>query len=146
MKVASLTNNIFDELLYTVESIGVENTIKRLKEARAQKLILEDINIDFILGTVSEVTNVKKERILHGTDRSDERKIATSLFVYFLKKEFNFYSYADIKKILPKDESALSRYNQMIENLPTKPKSEFDKTLAEYVNKIELLLTEKKYK
>ena len=106
----------------------------------------KDINIDFILGTVSEVTNVKKERILHGTDRSDERKIATSLFVYFLKKEFNFYSYADIKKILPKDESALSRYNQMIENLPTKPKSEFDKTLAEYVNKIELLLTEKKYK
>jgi hypothetical protein len=142
----TLTNNIFDELLYTVESIGVEKTIKRLKEARTQKLITEDVNIDFILSAVIEVTGVTKERILQGKDRSDERKGAIGLFVYFLKKEFNFYSYADLKKILDKDESALYRYYNMIHTLPAKPKTEFDTTLTEYVKRIELLITEKKYK
>jgi hypothetical protein len=142
----TLTNNIFDELLYTVESIGVENTIKRLKEARTQKLITEDVNIDFILSAVIEVTGVSKERIIQGKDRTDERKGAIGLFVYFLKKEFNFYSYADLRKILDKDESALYRYYKMIHTLPTKPKNDFDTTLREYVKRIELLITEKKYK
>jgi len=140
------THNILDELLYTVESIGVEKTIKRLKEARTQKLILEDINIDFILSAVCEVTNVAKERILHGKDRSDERKGAIALFVYFLKKEFNFYSYSDLKKVLDKDESALYRYYSLVSSLPSNPKSEFDITLSGYVKRIELLITEKKYK
>jgi hypothetical protein len=142
----TLTNNIFDELLYTVESIGVEKTIKRLKEARTQKLISEDVNIDFILSAVVEVTGITKDRVLHGKDRSDERKGALALFVYFLKKEFNFYSYADLKKVLDKDESALYRYYNLIHTLPAKPKSEFDTILSDYVKRIELLITEKKYK
>jgi hypothetical protein len=37
---ASITNNIFDELIVTVEIIGVDKTIKSLQEARAKILIL----------------------------------------------------------------------------------------------------------
>jgi hypothetical protein len=108
-------------------------------------LILEDLNIEFILQSVNQVTNVSKERILNGNDRNDERKIAIALCVYFIKKEF-FYSYGDMSKIFNKDESSLSRYNSLIENRTDKPKTDFDKNVENYYKKINLLITEKKLK
>lgn len=144
-KTASITTNIFDELIVTVESIGVEKTIKSLQEARARILILSDLNVENIIISVTEVTGVSKERILHGTDRSDERKMALALCVFYIKNEFK-YSYSDITKIFSKDKSALYRYYSIIENLPVKPKSEFEKTLSEFCKKLELLITREKIK
>jgi len=144
-KSASISTNIFDELIVTVESIGVEKTIKTLQEARARILILSDLNVDNIINSVTEITGVSKERILHGTERSDERKMALSLCVFYIKNEFK-YSYSDIKKIFNKDESALYRYYCLIEKLPMKPKSQFEKTLNEFRKKLELLITREKHK
>jgi hypothetical protein len=141
----SISNQIFDELITTLEVIGIERTIKTLQDAKANSLILEDLNIEFILSCVNQVTGVSKERILNGNDRNDERKIAIALCVYFIKKEF-FYSYGDMSKIFNKDESSLSRYNSIIENKPEKPKTEFDKNIESYYRKINLLITEKKLK
>lgn len=146
MKInGSISNKIFDELMTTVEVIGIERTIKTLQEAKSKSLLLEDLNIEFILKCVSQVTNVSKDRILSGSDRNDERKIATALSVYFIKKEF-FYSYSEISKIFNKDESSLSRYNSLIENIPNKPKADLDKLMDDYLKKINLLITEKKLK
>ena len=146
MKInGSISNKIFDELMTTVEVIGIDRTIKTLQEAKANSLILEDLNIEFILKCVTDVTQVSKERILNGSDRNDDRKVATALCVYFIKKEF-YYSYGDMSKIFNKDESSLSRYNSLIENIPEKPKSEIDKNIANYLRKINLLITEKKLK
>lgn len=146
MKInGSISNKIFDELMTTVEVIGIERTIKTLQDAKSNSLILEDLNIEFILNSVTQVTGVSKERILNGNDRNDERKIATALCVYFIKKEF-FYSYGDMSKIFNKDESSLSRYNSLIENIPEKPKTELDKNISNYSKKINLLITEKKLK
>ena len=103
----SISNQIFDELITTLEVIGIDRTIKTLQDAKANSLILEDLNIEFILSCVNQVTGVSKERILNGNDRNDERKIAIALCVYFIKKEF-FYSYGDMSKIFKKDESSLS--------------------------------------
>lgn len=141
----SISNQIFDELITTLEVIGIDRTIKTLRDAKANSLILEDLNIEFILNCVNQVTGVSKERILNGNDRNDERKIAIALCVYFIKKEF-FYSYGDMSKIFNKDESSLSRYNSLIENKPEKPKTEFDKNIENYYRKINLLITEKKLK
>jgi hypothetical protein len=141
----SISNQIFDELITTLEVIGIDRTIKTLQDAKANSLILEDLNIEFILSCVNQVTGVSKERILNGNDRNDERKIAIALCVYFIKKEF-FYSYGDVSKIFNKDESSLSRYNSIIENKPEKPKTEFDKNIESYYRKINLLITEKKLK
>lgn len=141
----SISNQIFDELMTTVEVIGIDRTIKTLQEAKANILILEDLNIEFILKCVTQVTSVSRDRILNGTDRSDERKVATALCVYLIKREF-FYSYGDMSKIFNKDESSLSRYNSLIENVPDKPKSELDKNIDTYLKKINLLITEKKLK
>jgi hypothetical protein len=141
----SISNKIFDELMTTVEVIGIDRTIKTLQDAKANSLILEDLNIEFILNCVNQVTGVSKDRILNGNDRNDERKIAIALCVYFIKKEF-FYSYSGISKIFNKDESSLSRYNSIIENKVDKPKTDFDKNIDGYYKKIKLLITEKKLK
>lgn len=144
-KAASVSTSIFDELIVTVECIGVDKTIKSLQEARSKVLILSDLNIDNILNSVSETTGVSKERILHGTDRSDDRKMATAMSVYYIKSEFE-YSYSDLKKIFNKDESALYRYDNMVKHLLKKPKTNFDKQLAELCKSLELLLTREKNK
>jgi hypothetical protein len=142
---ASISTNIFDELIVTVERIGVDKTIKSLQDARSNILILSDVNVENIMNAVIDMTGVQKERILHGTDRSDERKIALSLCVYYIKNQFG-YSYSDLKKIFNKDESALYRYYQTIDNLPQKPKTDFEKKLSEFCKKLELLITREKIK
>ena len=46
--MASISTAIFDELLTTVEVIGIESTIKALQEAKSKSLILQDLDIDFV--------------------------------------------------------------------------------------------------
>jgi hypothetical protein len=144
-KELSISNLIFDELLTTVEIIGLDKTIKTLQDAKAQSLISKDLNIDFIINIVCDVTNFRKDRLMIGNERSDEKKIAMSLAVYFLKQTL-LYSYTDMKKIFNKDESALYRYYQMVEQRPKKAKTEFDKNLELNYKKINLIITEKKLK
>jgi hypothetical protein len=141
----SISHSLVDELLTTIEAIGVENTIKTLQKAKSNSLILKDMNIDFILDAVADVTGVTRDRILHGNDRSDERKIAIALAVYFIKDEF-LYSYADIKKIFNKDQAQLYRYYGLVDKIPDKPKTEFDKTIETYQKKLTLLITREKFK
>jgi hypothetical protein len=142
---ASISTSIFDELIVTIESIGVEKTKRTLQEARTRGLILSNTSIDNIINVIVEITGVDKERILSGTDKGDERKMAVALSIYYIKVEFK-YSYSDLKKIFNKDEGALCRYNKFVEKLPTKPKTDFDKKLTEYCKKVELLLTREKIK
>lgn len=144
-KELSISNLIFDELLTTVEIIGLDKTIKTLQDAKAQSLISKDLNIDFIINIVCDVTNFSKDRLMVGNERTDEKKIAMSLAVYFLKTTL-LYSYGDMKKIFNKDESGLYRYYQMVEQRPKKAKSEFDKNLELNFKKINLIITEKKIK
>jgi hypothetical protein len=140
-----ISSQILDELLSAVEVLGVNRTIKTLQDAKSSNLLLSDLNIDFVLTAVSDLTGVSKDRIISGNDRSDERKLALALSVYFIKNEF-YYSYSEIKKILNKDESALSRYNSLIERNPQKPITELEKKINECYKKINLLITEKKLK
>lgn len=141
----SVSSQVFDELLTALEMIGIENTIKTLQEAKSNSLILSDLDVEFIIKSVCEVTGTSKDTILYGTDRTDERKIAISLCVYFIKKELD-YSFNTLKKIFRKDKSALSRYNTIIEKIPKVPRTEFDKKLSTYQKKINTLITEKKIK
>jgi chromosomal replication initiation ATPase DnaA len=143
--ITSVSTQILDELITTVESIGVEKTVQSLKEARTKSLILSDINVENIIKIVEDATGVKKERILHGNDRTDERKISISLCIYYIKKEYG-YSYAELKKIFNKDEAALYRYFQIVDLLPTKPKSDFDKKLSSLIKEINPLITREKIK
>ena len=62
----SISNQILDELFETVEVIGIEKTIKTLQEAKMGSLLKQDVNIDFILNAISELSGVPKQKILYG--------------------------------------------------------------------------------
>ena len=141
----SISTTIFDELLSTVEIIGVDKTIRTLQDAKANSLISKNLDIDNIINIVCEITNYKKDKLLIGNERNDAKKIAMSLTVYFLK-EILSYSYADIKKVLNKDESALYRYYQMVNERPKKPITPFEQNLELNFKKVNLIITEKKIK
>ena len=143
--MASISTAIFDELLTTVEVIGIESTIKALQEAKSKSLILQDLDIDFILNSVSSITSVSKDIILTGNERSDDRKIAIAVCVFLIKNEFS-YSYHELSRLFNKTVSTLSRYNTLVDRLPHKPKTEFDKRLDNVIKKMNLLITEKKLK
>jgi hypothetical protein len=142
--VKSISTQVFDELFAAVDSIGVEKTIKALKDAKTSHFN-QDIDFDFILNSVSELTGVDKERILFGNDRSDERKKSVSLLIFYLKNEFH-YSFGELKKILKKDESSIYRYYSNVNNLPKSPKTDFDKDLTNISKKLNIKITEKKAK
>ena len=137
------SSQLLDEILSTVEAIGVSNTIKTLQEAKVKHEV-SDVNIEFILNSVSEITNVSVDKILYGYERNDDRKIALSLCVYFIKTEFQ-YSFRKLSEdIFKKDGSNLYRYYNAIDRCPKKPITSFDKKVDGYIKKMNLLLTEKK--
>lgn len=134
--------SLLEELFITVEKIGIDNTVKTLKEAR--NVVLESVEYGSIIKIVSDKTGVPVEVILTGNDRSDERKIALSLSVYFVKEHFPEYSFKDMIKIFGKDSSCLWRYHNNVLKLPKKPKLEFEVKLASLMKEIELLITREK--
>jgi len=142
-KPIAISSLILAELFETVEVIGIEKTIKTLKDAKLQSLIGQKDEIDMVLTAVSELTEVSKDRILSSYDRTDDRKLAMAVSVFILRSEFD-YSYPDLKKIFNKDTAALYRYYEMIEKMPEKPKTEFDKKIDSVLKKIKLFLTKKK--
>jgi hypothetical protein len=143
--VKPISSHVLDDIINSVELINerVEITLKQLRDARLYSNI-EDY-VDFILESVSTVCSIDKKRIISGTDRTDDRKIAVALCIYFIKNECN-YSFSYIKNIFNKDFSVLSRYNTMVLKMPKNPKSEFDKKLNNNYKKINEILLEKKNK
>jgi hypothetical protein len=137
-------SDLFNEMFKTIEVMGIDETAKTLQKARFNSLTLHDGSIEFILKSVSSQTNVAIERIIHGTDKTDDRKIAVALCVFYIKTELK-YSYGTIKKILKKDEAALSRYYSLVKTLDMKnPRGIFNQQLCKALNELNILFTEKK--
>ncbi len=137
-------SDVINEVFRNVDIMGIEDTVKVLRKARSEFLTLQDRGIEGILKVIIEYTGVTLERLIHGTDKTDERKIAIALSVYFIKTDLG-YPYADIKKIMKKDEAALSRYFGLIKSLnPNNLRGDFDKTLYKSYQELNILFTEQK--
>lgn len=141
----SIYGKIMDEVITTVESIGIDRTCQILQEAKAKSLILNDTNVDFFLDITCSEVGITKDVLLYGNERNDDRKIALSLSIYFIKEELK-YSYKQLKRIFNKDESALHRYYKITKHKALKPKTDFEKNLEINFKKINNLITEKKQK
>jgi hypothetical protein len=139
------SSHLLDDIISSIELINkqVESTLEVLRDAKLYSNI-EDY-VDFIIESVSKVCIVDKKRIISGTDRTDERKIAIALCIYFIKNECN-YSYSYMKNIFNKDFSVLSRYKLIVDNMPKNPKSEFDKKLSSHYKKINEIISDRKNK
>ena len=139
-------NKLLQEILESVESIGIDNTTKILQNAKIQNIVIDDVNIESVLNIISIKCEVDVDRILNGKDKTDERKIATALCVYHFVENLHL-SYADIKKVLNKDKAALSRLYSLVKGIDFKsPRGEFNKKIVSLVNEINLEILDKKIK
>ena len=103
----SIYGKIMDEVFTTVESIGIDRTCQILQDAKAKSLMLSDDTIDFFLEITCNQVGITKDVLLYGNERNDERKMALSLSIYFIKEELK-YSYKQLKMVFNKD----VRYNK----------------------------------
>ena len=110
MESKELLNVVFK----CVEEIGLEDTLLAIEKGK--KIIVNEKHINSIdykvaniLQKISEVTTIPIQTIIQGSEKTDERKIAVSLSVYFIK-EFCDLSLRELKLVLRKDPSSLSRY------------------------------------
>lgn len=140
---------LINELFICVASLGVDGTLDALEEGRKimqgkKHLEKYDEKITDILYKVSDATSIPIHVIMNGTEKTDERKTAIALAVYFIK-EIVDCSYREIKSILNKDESTLSRYYFFAVGIikKNKSKTEFDKNFLDKYNKLQIALINK---
>jgi len=136
----NIGSEVMGELFKTIECITVDGTLTALRNAQKSSLILNDAKVEFILKCVSNVTSVRREVILNGTDRNDDRKIAICLSMYFIKTYTSLKLNEDLKKVFGKDVSLISRNLKIVKEIPAKPKTDFDKTMASHFKEIEKLI------
>jgi chromosomal replication initiation ATPase DnaA len=140
---------LINELFNCVASLGIDGTIDALEEGKKimqGKKHLENFNSEItnILYKVSDITSTPIHVIMNGTEKTDERKTAIALAVYFIKEIVDL-SYREIKSILNKDESTLSRYYFFAISIIKKNKvrTEFDKNFLDKYNELQIALINK---
>jgi len=143
---AYLSSEIMGEVFITIDCVGIDGLINSLKETQKFSIILNNTEVEFILQCVSNVCGVRRDLILNGTERTDDRKIALCLAMYFMKEYTSIKSFEDLKKIFKKNVSLIHRNIKLVNNMPTKPKTDFDKKMDSHYKTIEKLIKEKKVK
>lgn len=136
------------EVLYTVERIGMDNTIGVLKTAGKKVYEGYSKEIEFILEKICLRYKVTKHSIIYGTGNHEDKRIATDVFFYMLRKHLKITNKA-IGDLCNLHHSTVSIYTSRIKNLDSKNKidkpqielvSEIDKEISDYMK---TMLTQK---
>lgn len=117
-------NDIFVELLKTVETIGVDGTANALKSARCEKLTLSDKKVEFIVKLTSEYFKMSMEDIISSKSRSGNRVHALKLICYYLNTAFGFHI-VDISSLVKRDKGLVSRYCKQVSDIKQKKQGHF---------------------
>jgi hypothetical protein len=138
--MAKINKNIslIEELLNTIELLGVEATSKVLIKSRNQMLTLQDERIDFIFHAVGSIYKINPEDIVNSTDKSTKRIYAFKFIVYYLREAF-YLSFPEIALILKKSTSYVFKKHKEMKELK---KNKRDTTLQSKFEKLDLLITE----
>jgi hypothetical protein len=100
--------DLIQELLKSVEVLGVDATTNVLKIARSNTLTLQDKRVEFVLKMVSTHYLQTIEEIINSHNKSFKRMMALKFSIYYLYIAFEF-SFTDLKILFKRDKSLLSR-------------------------------------
>jgi hypothetical protein len=100
--------NLIQELLKSVEVLGVDATTDLLRVARSNSLTLHDKRVEFVLNMVSSNYSIPIEEIINSHSKSTRRMLALKFCIYYLYEVFEI-SFGDLKLIFKRDKSLLSR-------------------------------------
>lgn len=132
--------DLIQELLKSVEILGVDATTNALKIARSNTLTLQDKRVEFVLKMVSDYYLKSIEDIINSHSKSTKRIFALKFAIYYLYEVFGF-SFGELKMIFKRDKSLLSRSTKEIKEIV-----ETNPNLKNVKNKFDLLTTDFKLK
>ena len=132
--------DLIQELLKSVEVLGVDATTNVLKIARSNTLTLQDKRVEFVLKMVSSHYLQSIEDIINSHNKSYKRMMALKFSIYYLYEVFDF-SFSDLKMFFKRDKSLLSRSTKEIKEL-----IDTNVNIKTTKNKFDLLTTDFKLK
>jgi hypothetical protein len=132
--------DLIQELLKSVEVLGVDATTNALKVARSNTLTLQDKRVEFVLKMVSEHYVKTIEDIINSHSKSTKRIFALKFAIYYLYEVFNF-TFGELKMIFKRDKSLLSRSTKEIKEM-----TETNENIKNVKNKFDLMTTDFKLK
>lgn len=132
--------DLIQELLKSVEALGIDGTTNVLKVARNSSLTLQDKRVEFVLHIISQNYVISIEDIINSHSKSTRRMLALKFSIYYLYEVFNI-SFGDLKLIFKRDKSLLSRSAKEMREMVQKNKS-----IIEVKNRFDLLITDFKIK
>jgi hypothetical protein len=132
--------DLIQELLKSVEVLGVDATTNALKIARSNTLTLQDKRVEFVLKMVSTQYGQTIEDIINSHNKSYKRMLALKFSIYYLYEVFEF-SFGDLKMIFKRDKSLLSRSTKEIREMIAN-----NVTISNIKNRFDLLITDFKLK
>jgi hypothetical protein len=132
--------DLIQELLKSVEVLGVDATTNALKVARSNSLTLQDKRVEFVLNMVSSNYSILIEEIINSHSKSTRRMLALKFCIYYLYEVFEI-SFGDLKLIFKRDKSLLSRSTKEMRAMI------IDNQNVKYIkNRFDLLITDFKLK
>lgn len=132
--------DLIQELLKSVEILGVDATTNALKIARSNTLTLQDKRVEFVLKMVSSHYLQSIEDIINSHSKSYKRMLALKFSIYYLYEVFDF-SFGDLKMLFKRDKSLLSRSTKEIRDMLLS-----NDVINNTKNKFDLLVTDFKLK
>lgn len=132
--------DLIQELLKSVEVLGVDATTNVLKVARSNTLTLQDKRVEFVLKMVSTHYLQSIEEIINSHNKSFKRMMALKFSIYYLYDAFEF-SFTDLKILFKRDKSLLSRSTKEIKEMVAS-----NQNILQAKQKFDLLITDFKLK
>lgn len=106
---------LIEVLLESVKGIGVKGTIEALTQYQSDNVSLSDMNVDFTLKMISAHYKIPVPEIIDSKNKSVKRRTAIAFAVYYLYEVFD-YGLTELRHVLGRHKSHLSRLNKMIKN------------------------------
>lgn len=117
-------NDIFVELVKTVEAIGVDDTANALKAARFEKLSLSDKKVEFVVKLTTAHFKMSMDEIISSKSKVGNRVHALKLICYYLNNTFG-YQIVDISSLVKRDKGLVSRYCKEVQEIKDEKKNHF---------------------
>jgi hypothetical protein len=131
---------LIEELLLSVEALGVEGTTCALRIARNKSMSLEDKRIEFVLNMISTYYNIPIEEIINSHTKSTKRMLALKFSIYYLYDIFDI-SFGDLKQVFKRHKSLLSRSAKEMRNMIST-----NEHISKLNNRFDIMITDFKLK
>lgn len=132
------------ETLTTVEAIGINATIDRLKSLRGEDVEFQSAEVDFVIKMISENFKILFQDVITLRLASNQHRNALLCAIYYLHNKFFGFdiSYRKVSKIVNRDKGQCVRYHKEV--IAYRENEQENKVFQRYFKKFDALVHEYK--